>query len=730
MKARALINAPLIICSLIFFLSVIQSSFAAPQDFDGDGLDDLTLFDATNAVFDVRLGQTGEHQQTAVTNVGGNPAGNVPAQLDRDGDGDTDPATFNRSTGEWMFDVNGEIFSETFWDGTPGNIPVPGKYHGNTCDDLGVYNPLTQTFTTKSCTNEETIVATFNDQFGGFPIVGDFDGDNTDDLATWDPQTGNWYIIDSSTQNGRSVSFGQAGDYPFAGDFEGDGTDDLMLFRPKQENFNFGVFGVYNAGDPANPWFFPWGLPGDIPNVLDTIGDGKTDISIFRAALGAFFVRTSQIGIDWLNVVFDAFSLATAALPIAPNQFIPPAPPGDFNRDGRSDFAVVQNSGGFAIWNFLLLDGNLIQVLFGLSNDTFLTGDIEGDKLVQPVVVRASNGFLDWYFRLSGGQEAMTLTAFGLQDDTPLLGDLDCDGKDDPILVRPVGPNLFWYWRNSSRDFADDGYVWAWGLADDTPFVADMTGDGCEEFVVARPFAGGMWWFAFSPRTARTVTETFGLENDTPFPPTDFDGNGTADPIILREESGQQVAYVLLGDIIRVINLGSSGTPAAGQFSGLKQAEFAVYNSGGSYGTDTVSLIRYDGATLLIGLPQSPGTGTVVAPNVVSSGVSPLGCSEVKSFIRPELYKPFSDAVAGHGVTLFDDSFWSRIAAFELYDRDNNYLGGDIRRKCCPNGNRAHYWLNQRSTTLQQFAPLTVKLTFTDGTNTCRIIPDPTRRYE
>lgn len=727
------------IISILTIFAFVQSAFARPQNFDGDtnvdtgrGIDDLTLFDASTGTFHIRKSSDGEIDQVTISD-GSNPAGNVPAYLDRNGDGQTDPATFNRSTGTWAFSVGGTIENEQFSDGSPGNIPVPGKFNGNACDDLGVYNPLTKTWWTKDCVSG-AVDALNDEEFGRYPIVGDFDGDGVDDLGTWeiDPTTGfgEWYLYESSTNQGRAVApFGLPGDIPLAADFDGDGDAEPAVFRPFQLGSFTSLFIVLNPDDINNPWIFPWGLPGDFPNLLDTLGDGKGDLSIFRAALAAFFVRTSQVGLDWLNLVIATFQYANAALPIAPNQFISPAVPGDANRDGHSDFAVVTTAGAFNLWYWLLLDGNSIQYLFGLKDDTPLTGDLDGDKQIQPVAIRNNGGFLDWYARLVGGQEALLFSQFGLADDTPLLGDLDCDGKDEPIVVRALGGNLFWFWLNSSSLFAD-AFSWSWGLEGDTVFASDMNGDGCDELVVARALGGAMFWFGFSPRTARTTETSWGLPDDTPFPPADFTGDGAADPIVIREAGGQRTAYVRLADgTAKTFALGSQGTPAAGYFSGTKKAQMALYVSNGAFGTDTAIVWLLTDIAQTFALPQSPGSGTVVAP-LVLQGTSGLGCRELKTFVRPELYKPFSDAVPGHGVVLFDDSVWSRASAVEFFDRDNNFIGIPIRRKCCPNGGRAHYWMPQPSVSLLPVAPITVRLTFTDGSNTCRIIPNPTRRYE
>ena len=404
------------------------------------------------------------------------------------------------------------------------------------------------------------------------------------------------------------------------------------------------------------------------------------------------------------------------------------AVPMDFNRDGLSDYPITLSFNGLLYWLINLFDGNVFIEQYGLPTDIPIYGDIEGDLVNQPGVVRRNvSGLMDWYLRLASG-ESLFLAGFGLPDDGFHLGDLNCDGKDDVIVSRAIGGLKYWYWR-LSPDFTDAGFFTQFGLSDDAVFVADMTGDGCDELVVAQVFGGALNWFHYSPLSASQVGPIpWGLETDVPLAPIDFDGDRGGDLSVVRTEGGIKTGYVrtTLGEVFG--RLLAPGTPCVGNFSGLTKAEWASFDPRNSTAT------KYDPAGNAVSafLPNGPPIGTAVGPYCETKGRSKLCDSfgTLSDGSGGNLWKPFSDAVPGAGVVLRPSSFYGRTVNIEMLDGNDQVVAGVIRRKCCPNGGRGHWWFSLPTGQLAQLGPLTIRFIYNDGSTECFPLENAARRFD
>ena len=317
----------------------------------------------------------------------------------------------------------------------------------------------------------------------------DFNGDGKSDYAIFRPVDNDWaplglsrwYALINRSDKGAELydwarQWGLDGDIPVFGDYNGDGKTDYTVFRPRDffadptgpSNWYIAL----NQGSGNNikfaKWSYSFGLPDDIPVPGDYDGDGTADLALYRPSTGMFYTMVDVLSdpgpytrsgtlLDYGLPIWNPAGqpAATGGTPIS----------GDFNGDGRADYAVYQTVNGEGLWRIRL--------------------------------------------NLPDGTRPYTLQAFGQTGDIPLSGDFDGDGKADFAVYRP-----------QDTDLTAQGYGWvsAWraalnqqlivsatppatrpanqvqlmpkrlhGLATDIPVTADYNGDGRTDFTVYRP---------------------------------------------------------------------------------------------------------------------------------------------------------------------------------------------------------------------------------------------------
>ena len=212
----------------------------------------------------------------------------------------------------------------------------------------------------------------------------------------------------------RAIQFGQAGDIPCAGDFDGDGTVELAVIRRSDEK----TVSV---------------------NIRSELPDGQIQVA----------TRSLVVGAGRLVV-------------------------GDFNGDGRSDFACVTNApSGLCRWQ-VEWDGDDLwdeSFEFGLPGDVPLSGDWWGTGRDHAAVFRRTSdgGVTQWHMRGEGEGAVPLVLHFGLDGDQPIAGDWNGDGKTD-VGVHRFGNGSGTFLLDIDFDPASESYV-RLGAAGDVPIA-------------------------------------------------------------------------------------------------------------------------------------------------------------------------------------------------------------------------------------------------------------------
>ncbi len=259
-------------------------------------------------------------------------------------------------------------------------------------------------------------------------------------------------------------------------------------------------------------------VPGAFVRVtpFDFDGDGRADVSVFRASEGRWYILQSG------DLTMRQVNFAIAG-------DVPT--PADFDGDGKTDVAIYRPSNG-DWWSLSSSTGQQINGSFGQTNGTPLPSDYNGDGRADYIIYRPATGY---WSRISSATGEGFDRSFGAPGDKPVIGDFNGDGMSDVAIYRPSDGN--WWWWSSSDNIQR---ATRWGIAEDIADAADYTGDGRSDFAVFRPSTGV--WYIYDAANNSSIIYPFGTAGDRPVS-GDYDGDGRADTSVFRPTTG--VWYVL-----------------------------------------------------------------------------------------------------------------------------------------------------------------------------------------
>jgi uncharacterized repeat protein (TIGR01451 family) len=252
--------------------------------------------------------------------------------------------------------------------------------------------------------------------------------------------------------------------------------------------------------------------------------------------------------------------------PICPTQA------GDFDGDGRTDFAIYDQTAS----QFFVLKsaGGASTPQFGnpAHRNVPVSGDFDADGRVDTAIYDQSAS--QYFILLSGGGASTPQFGNPAHTNIPIAGDFDGDGKADFAIYDQTQSQFFILFSGGGAvtpQFGNPGHV-------NIPVAGDFDGDGRTDTAIYDQTAS-QFFILLSGGGARTPQ--FGNPGHVNVPVAgDFDGDGKAD-IGIYDQTQSQFFILLSGGGARTPQFGNPAhrnIPVAGDFDGDGKADFAIYD--------------------------------------------------------------------------------------------------------------------------------------------------------
>ncbi len=333
---------------------------------------------------------------------------------------------------------------------------------------------------------------------------------------------------------------------------------------------------------------------------ISAIDATATDVNPGTVALRQGATATSPtVTVDGIRVGTTWASVVSAST--APTQNVV-----DFDGDGKTDLAVIRNTGGGPNGQLTWFinnssNGSTSAFAWGLNGDVYVPADYDGDDKTDIAVWREGAANVAAFYILQSNGFTLRIETFGQTGDNPkVVGDYDGDGRDDVAVYRSganAGQQSTWYYRGSLNNPSGNITFVPWGQNGDFTAPGDYDGDGKNDFVIQRNGGSGQANFWTLSSTGSTSVTAFGTPVDLVVP-GDYDGDGKTDIATARGVAGA-IQWQYLSSQNATVNFATFGTsatdfPTPGDYDGDGKSDFAIWRPSASAGA---SVFWYLGST-------------------------------------------------------------------------------------------------------------------------------------
>ncbi len=374
----------------------------------------------------------------------------------------------------------------------------------------------------------------------------------------------------------------------------------------------------FSAFTGAGLWTGP-GVTRDQVVVGDFNGDGKSDFAAYTGSGGIWQICEST-GTGFACENWSGPAVA-----------IPGVIAGDFNGDGKTDLVTYTGTGSGTVWQICLAGDKVFSCSTWagpIPNLGVIAGDFNGDGLMD---VAAYRGGPTWQICLSTGNNFACSYWSGPGSSAPgyiaqyvVSGDFNGDGKTD--LASYTGNGGSWYYCLAGDSNFNCGFFTGPAVPRDQIVVGDFNGDGKSDFA-AYIGPGDLWQICQSTSTTFVCSNWNGLVASAPSVVSgDFNGDGKTD-IAAWTGTGDQWRVCMAGannfNCYATTSIGQvASSVATGDFNGDGSTDMAGYT--GANGAWDIRMAPVSSPDLLANVTTSLGLKTDITYSPLS-GTDAMG---------------------------------------------------------------------------------------------------------